>query len=106
MAQKALFITINELKQVVAARDAFYTMTQHPVDKDEMAEKLAATKQLFTKSWALKQPAAAGEQLTASMLTLKKPGGGFGPDQLKQIVGKRLVRDANPEEILKTEDIE
>ncbi len=48
---------------------------------------------LARKSVVAAQPIPAGSILRAEMLTLKRPGGGITPDQLAELIGRRLKID-------------
>lgn len=99
-------LTFEELAQLVAANQAFATMRANPVDKDTMAEELRDMRALFSKSLAPVQALRAGDQLSADMLTQKKPGTGIAPDRIDEVIGRRLVRDIAPDQILQWTDLE
>lgn len=99
-------ITIEELKFIADARDAFYRICNNPVEKNDMAASLAETRSLFTKSLAPNRPLSKGTIIREDMLTLKKPGTGIPGQELKNIVGRRLIRDITPDRILKWTDLE
>ena len=40
------------------------------------------------------------------MLKLKKPGTGINPDEIDEIIGKRLKKDVTPDHLLKLEDFD
>jgi N-acetylneuraminate synthase len=99
-------LTAAELELLCKARDAFDEMRRNPVDKDEMAEKLAPMRSLFQKSVAPAASFPAGTLLTRDMLTLKKPGTGIPSDNIDAVIGRRLRRDVSPEHILSWQDID
>jgi N-acetylneuraminate synthase len=99
-------ITLDEVRLLVEARDAFHRMFSNPVDKDKVAESLSKTKSLFTKSLAPTRKLPAGTVLKTHMLTLKKPGTGIPSTELNNITGRRLVREVNPKRLLKWDDLE
>ena len=99
-------VTLDDLRLLVEARRAFYTMFYNPVDKDAVASDLEKMKSLFTKSLAPARRLPAGTVLEAEMLTLKKPGTGIQAKELKKLTGRRLVRDVVPERLLKRDDLE
>jgi N-acetylneuraminate synthase len=99
-------VSLDELRLLVEARQAFQTMFYNPVDKDKMAESLSTTRSLFTKSLAPKRALPAGTELQAEMLTLKKPGTGIQMTELKTIVGRRLIRDVTSKKLLSWDDME
>ena len=99
-------ITMDQLVFLVKARDAFWAMETHPVDKDALAVSLAESKQIFTKSLAPKKALKAGTVLQEVMLTLKKPGTGIPARDLKGIIGRQLKRNISPDRLLRWEDID
>jgi len=99
-------LTIDEFRQVRAARDAFQVMDAAPVDKDAMAEALSDMRGLFTKSIAPVRALAAGTVLEADMLASKKPGTGIPAAEISNLVGRRLKRDVGPERLLNLEDLD
>lgn len=98
-------LTLEELSQVVAFRNACRTMDRNPVDKDRLAEQLAELRGIFSKSLAPTRPVRAGTVLEAGMLAAKKPGTGIPADRLSDVVGRRLARDVSPERLLTWNDI-
>lgn len=98
-------LTVNELSQLVSARDAIVTMDGHPVDKDSMAEELETMRSLFSKSVALVNNLPAGTVLEEKHLCAKKPGTGIPVSELDQVLGKRLINDGFAECLLKWENV-
>ncbi len=96
----------SQLKQVVEARNAMFTMAQNPVDKDEMAKDVEHLRKLFTKSIGITRDLPAGTVLTAEHLTLKKPGTGISEAEWENIIGSRLVHDVKPDRLLKPSDLQ
>jgi len=99
-------VTIDQLKELVSARDAFYEMQQHPVDKDAMAEELTHMRQLFNKSVALNKSMSQGEILAENVLTLKKPGTGIPAERLEDCIGKKLKNNVTADCVLNWDDLE
>lgn len=99
-------VTFEEFKHVRNARDAFYEMSNHPVDKDSMSQKLKPIRGLFSKSIAPVRDLHAGDIITASDLTLKKPGTGIPETDLENVVGKRVLRAVGRDYLLKWDDID
>ncbi len=99
-------VTFDELKAIVAARDAFRIIDGNPVDKDAEAAELEAMRKLFGKSLAVARDLSIGTLLTADMLTLKKPGNGMPADAMATLVGRRLARAVSADRLLKPEDLE
>ncbi|MBH11251.1 MAG: N-acetylneuraminate synthase [Candidatus Marinimicrobia bacterium] len=97
-------ITIEELKLLCDYRDGVHEMTTNPVDKNEMAKKLSDVKKLFSKSLAPSRPLKKGTIIKKEMLQLKKPGTGLSYNKINEIIGKCLIKDVNPDYLLKLED--
>jgi N,N'-diacetyllegionaminate synthase len=98
-------VTLEELKFLTQARDAFYRMERNPVDKNKMASELSPMRSLFNKSVALKNDMIKGTVLQDDMLTGKKPGSGIPVTEIKQCVGKMLTRDVSANSILRRSDL-
>lgn len=99
-------ITFAELDIICRARDAFYTMSCNPVNKDEMAIKLKTMRDLFMKSVALKIDAPSGTVISEDMLTPKKPGTGIPFTEKEKVIGKKLKKDVPADRLLTWEDLE
>lgn len=99
-------VTIDELRLLVEAGNAFHAMSIRPVDKDAMAKELSGTKAIFARSLAPSRPLPAGSILERDSLTLKKPGTGIQESELERVLGRRVVRNLVPENLLKWEDME
>ncbi len=99
-------LTADEFASVIAARNEIQRLRKHPVDKDEMAEKLSDTLGLFSRSLAPATDLAAGTVIERHHLTAKKPGTGLPPAKLDEIVGRRLKRDVDHRRLLRPSDIE
>jgi N-acetylneuraminate synthase len=99
-------LTFEELSLLANARNAFYVMKTHPVDKNVMAAGLSEMRSLFNKSVALKEDKPAGTVLMESMLTTKKPGTGIPAKNIDECIGKRLKRDVTANRVLTWDDLE
>lgn len=99
-------VTMEDLKIICQARDAFYAMDTNPVDKDALCGQLGSMRALFSKSLSPRVPLAKGTVLERGHLSLKKPGSGIHADELDRVLGRRLCRDVTPERLLRWEDME
>lgn len=99
-------ITTAELKQLVDGVRFIERMRAHPVDKDAVAQELAPLRGLFTKSIVAKTTLPAGTVLREEHLALKKPGTGLPASSLNQVLGRRLRRGLQPDELLREDDLE
>lgn len=98
-------LTTAELRQLLEGVRFIEAMRKHPVDKDAMARELHPLRDLFTKSVVAKTPLPAGLILQEEHLTLKKPGTGIPASRLHEVLGKRLRRTLQPDELLQEADL-
>jgi N,N'-diacetyllegionaminate synthase len=98
-------ITLPELRQLVEGVRFVEAMRAHPVEKDAVAEEMAPLRRLFTKSIVAREDLPAGTMLEPGHLALKKPGTGLGPDRLPELIGRRLSKDLQRDELLREEDL-
>ena len=99
-------LTPDELKMISDARNNFDILNKNNVDKDKMAMELTNMRQLFTKSFSVNQTLKKGTIIKEEMLILKKPGGGISENDMNKIVGRKLINDVSPENLLLWEDFE
>ena len=98
-------VTTDELKKQITGIRQIEKMVANPINKDEMADNLELLRNLFTKSIVAGSHLSKGTIITENNLKLKKPGTGLPPIQIKQILGKRLIRDLEPDEMLSLQDL-
>ena len=96
----------EELKLISDARNTFNLLLENKVDKDEIAEELRNMRQLFTKSFSVNEVIRRGSVLKKEMLILKKPGGGISENSIDKIVGRKLINDVTPDNLLSWDDFE
>jgi len=99
-------ITTKELRQWVEGARSIEKMTANPVEKEAAAAELAPLRQIFTKSFYASSFLPAGTILDAEHLLLKKPGKGIPAAQLPNLIGRKLRRSLQSDELLLPEDIE
>lgn len=99
-------VTTSELSQLVQGVRFIERMNAHPVSKDEAAEEMQPLRQLFTKSVVARTALAAGTVLQAEDLILKKPGTGIPAARLPELIGVRLRRAVERDELLHETDLE
>jgi N,N'-diacetyllegionaminate synthase len=102
----AVSVTTGELRQIVDGVRSIEKMTANPVEKEAIAEELAPLRQIFTKSIYASSFLPAGTVLDNGNLQLKKPGTGIPAAQLPNLIGLKLRRSLQPDELLLLEDIE
>lgn len=59
----------------------------------------------FRRSIIIARDMKIGEEIKLEDLEFKRPGTGIRPDEVKYVIGKKLTRDIEKDEILKWEDI-
>jgi N-acetylneuraminate synthase len=99
-------VTAAELRQLVDGIRFIERMRAHPVDKDASARETEPLRRLFTRSVVARGSLPAGTVLEAGHLILKKPGTGLPPTMLTELVGKRLARPVDADQLLSADDIE
>jgi N,N'-diacetyllegionaminate synthase len=97
-------VTMNELAQIVEARDAFSVICENPLDKDIESTGLSKTRALFVKSLSVKKDLPIGHVITNDDLCLKKPGTGIQPEETSDVIGKILVKSVSSKRLLKWDD--
>lgn len=100
----AASININQLNELVSARDQIFKLRKNKISKKKIPNKLKKIKKIFTKSCALKVNRKKGYKIIAKDITFKKPGFGFSESNINKIIGKTLIRDVNSNRILKKND--
>jgi len=98
-------VTTGELRQLVDGVRFVERMVAQPVDKDALAADLRPLRELFTKSVVARHKLAAGTMLTAEHLAAKKPGTGIPAVRLPELLGRRLARDVDADELLRESDV-
>lgn len=99
-------LTVPEFRLVAEARNAFHHMDTHPVDKDAMAAELSTMRGLFMRSAAPSRDLPAGTVLSADMITAKKPGSGIPASDIPRLVGRRLRRAVQGDQLFALEDFD
>jgi N-acetylneuraminate synthase len=99
-------VTTTELRQLVDGIRFIERMRANPVDKDAMAREMGPLRQIFTRSLVAREALPAGTVLSRDHIVIKKPGTGLSPDRLDEVVGRRLRRAVEADQLLAAEDIE
>jgi N,N'-diacetyllegionaminate synthase len=98
-------VTLDALRTLAQARDAFDVMARNPVAKDAMAAELDTMRKTFSKSLAPRTALKAGTVLADGDLVGKKPGTGIPVERKAECVGRTLARDVAPDHLLRPEDL-
>jgi N,N'-diacetyllegionaminate synthase len=98
-------ITTSELTQLVKGVRYIERMLNCPVEKNRMAAELEPVRNIFRKSIVLRESLPAGTVLRTEHLVLKKPGTGLAGASLQDVIGKRLTRALEADEMLHEADL-
>jgi N,N'-diacetyllegionaminate synthase len=98
-------LTPDELHKLVEGARFIQTALLHPVDKDANATEMKEMRLIFSKSLVAKTNLKAGQLLSRSDLTARKPGSGITADRLEEMIGKQLNRDVAAGTFLSEEDL-
>ena len=96
-------LTPDELLLVTNFRDSF-SIFEKKKNRDSVIKSIDH-KELFTRSIALKFDKEKGYILKKSDLTLKKPGTGIPFDEMKFLIGKKLVKNVSKKKLLRYDDL-
>lgn len=95
----------QEMKQLCDSIKSLELALENPVDKTQ-CNQYSDMKRIFQKSIVAIKEIKAGTILTEDMIGYKKPGTGLETKYYKDIIGKRVVRDLEFDDILYKGDIE
>ena len=101
----AASITTAELRQLVEGTRFIERMMSNPVEKDRIAAELEPVRNIFQKSIVARQDLPAGMILRPEHLALKKPGTGLPGARLPEVIGRRLARALEADEMLRESDL-
>ena len=99
-------VTTSELRQLVEGIHFIQRAIANPVDKDELSTEVSSLRKLFTKSVVARSALPVGTVLSQQHLAAKKPGTGIPAARIGEIIGRRLRRAVDGDEILHFEDLE
>ena len=99
-------ITTGELRQLIEGIRFIERMQSSPVDKNAFAEEAAPLRGMFTKSIVARTNLPVGTLLREEHLTIKKPGTGIPATRLPEVLGTRLRRTVEVDELLREADLE
>lgn len=93
----------EEMGAIVREGRIVYQALGSPCRK--VSEREREMRKLLSRSIILKKALKSGSVLTQEDLDFKRPGLGIPPDQIKSVLGRRLVRDKADEDVLFLEDL-
>jgi N,N'-diacetyllegionaminate synthase len=91
-------VTTGELNQLVDGIRFIERMRNNPVDKNLFAEEVLSLRRLFTKSIVAGMDLPKDTVLEEKHLRIKKPGSGLPGERIKDLIGKKLLRDIKTDE--------
>ena len=92
----------NEFKEMTKAINETWRMIQFKVDKNNLKDVLEM-KDIFEKSIVAKHKLTSGTILKASDLAFKKPGTGISASKMLEVIGMKLKKDMEVDELLAEE---
>ena len=90
---------------LVEARDAISVMLACPLDREFLRCDQKEMRALFGKSLCLVRPMKAGQVISQSDLTLKKPAGGISVSEMSKVIGQTLSANKSASRLLKWGDM-
>ena len=99
-------MTTAELKQLTEGVRFIERMRANPLDKDASARDTEPLRRLFTRSLVARTALPAGTVIEERHLAVKKPGTGLPPARLADVVGRRLTRSVEADQLLTAGDVE
>ena len=97
-------LDFNEVSLLCQLRDAWTLLTENPVDKDSVADRLLTMRHVFGRSLAARHSLPAGSCLQAGDVYFAKPAGGLPPEELGTVLGRTLNRKVKANSIFSPED--
>jgi len=99
-------VTTAELRQLVDGIRFIERMRASPVDKEASARDTEPLRRLFTRSVVARRALPRGAVLDRGDLALKKPGTGLPADRMGDLLGKKLARAVEQDQVLTSDDVE
>jgi N,N'-diacetyllegionaminate synthase len=99
-------VTTSELRTLVEGIRFIERINASDTDKDQLTAGTAQYRELFTKSVVARIDLPAGTLLSDENLTLKKPGTGIPANRLAQVIGMRVKKNYQADELLSEADLE
>ena len=99
-------ITPGEMRQLVDGIRFIERMRANPADKDSLPESVTSLRGIFMKSVVARDDLPAGTVLCEEHLATKKPGSGIPAGELPSLVGRRLRRAVDRDNLLSPDDLE
>ena len=98
-------LNLNQFRDLCRIKNEIFIINKNPVNKNIITKDLKRMRNLFGKSVSLKNDLKKGSILKEKHLVMKKPGFGFKENQIRDIVGRKLLKNVSSNRILKKKDI-
>lgn len=99
-------LTGKELSMLVQGTKYIRKLIDNPIDKNQVSGELEGMRDLFMKSIVANQNIKKGSIISEDLVSFKKPGTGLPPSKLPEILGKKLIRNLESDELILFTDIE
>ena len=97
-------VTVDDLKTIVEGAHYIDRMKEVQSDLNERDHNREKLKEMFSKSFYYNKILNKNQTVGLSDITLKKPGIGISEAHINEILGKRLNRNVDVDEIVRVED--
>lgn len=95
----------DEFKRIVDEIRSVEKALEHHIDKDEKVKSLGNMKYTFEKSIVAACDIKAGEVITESMLSYKKPGDGIPAAEYRSVIGMKINKSVTKNHKIKRDDL-
>lgn len=95
----------DEFKRMVDEIRNVEKALSHKINKDEKVKELGQMKMTFEKSIVTSKSLKAGHVITLEDLAFKKPGNGIPAREYKSLIGKKVAKDINANQMINWDDL-
>ena len=99
-------LTESQLSELVRGVNFVFTSLQSKIDKQSLTAEQEQLRLIFGRSLVAARRLDSGDVLELGDIAYKKPGGGLRYEQLHLLLGRRLLRSLDVDEILQLDDLE
>ena len=98
-------LNLKQFNDLCKLKNEIFMINNNPVNKNILTNDLKKMRNLFGKSISLKNDLKKDSILRKEDLVMKKPGFGFKENQMRNIIGRKLLKNVSSKRILKKKDI-
>ena len=99
-------LEFSEIQSLLALKQDWLAMKEHPASKDAVAAQLEPSRLLFGRSLAYRRGFSPGYVLQHDDLYFAKPGIGIPPMHLEEVIGTSIVRPVDARSLVRPEDLD